>query len=46
MLIFTKQAETVLKNLEQERPLQLRDNELEIVEGDKFLGLQKNNSLG
>ena len=45
MLITTKQRQPVLKNLDQKLSLKIRDHELEVVEKNRFLVLQIENSL-
>ena len=45
MLISTKQRQPVLKNLDQKLSLDIRDHELEVVEKNRYFGLQMDNSL-
>ena len=45
MLVFTKQQHNILKSRNEDLDLKIRDNELEIIQKTKYLGVQIDNSL-
>ena len=45
MLVFTKQQHNILKSRNEDLDLKIRDNEVEIIQKTKYLGVQIDNSL-
>ena len=45
MLVSTKQKHNILKSRNEDLDLKIRDNELEIIQKTKYLGVQIDNSL-
>ena len=45
MLVATKQKHNILKSRNEDLDLKIRDNDLEIIQKTKYLGVQIDNSL-